>query len=616
MTFFPRLPGFAACAAAVLWPALLAAECRPGCQAAGPARILGFDYAGTPLDEVAHLRREDLPGALKMSGTWVSKLTYDPYLRNATAFCRYAQDRGQDAWLQVPVTFTTREVTLALDRLAALGCRPKGFAIGNEVERMVTEHIATSYTLADYVTDYNRIVPLVAKRFPTARIVALELASFTVKDPVAGDGVRTRYRPIFEWLLPFLESRLVRRPDYVSVHYYPFTGAQREWETLAGGAMFRRILDDLEPYLRKAPPLLIGEFNATYQYEDGTVYPGSGGESFMAALLVPEMLHAKGVAGVFHWAIADKAPSTLGLVKGATAVPLFEAYRMMVGVQDHALVTARTETPHVEAHAFKRDGHFRTFAVNRSPFFARNAEVRVEHCGCTAPIVRATLPPLSITELRDGAAVRHISYSERSLRSVAPTAPACVPLADFSQPPIPGVHFENPRFNQNAKIGTGGTFLPVSSPGATATLRNDATALSVDCVVPGSGSGYYQCGVKLPLVADADGDRQRGRDWSHGLDTGMLRVTLESDAPVAIEIHLEDFRPEAVGHNPHRANLQLAGRKTFTVALRAFQQAPGFGIARPLKDVLRDAASLRIETRQPGFTGRFRVHRVDVCDVP
>lgn len=561
-----RFPAPAACAATIL---LLAC----GVQAA--PRILGFDYAGTRLADVEHLGRADLPGALKMSGTWVSKLSHEPFVRAAVAFCKFAQDRGQDAWIQVPVTHTSREVTAALDALAARGCRPKGFAIGNEVDRMVTERIAARYTPADYVADYNRIVPLVSRRFTEAQVIALELASFTITDPEEGDPLEVRYLPIHEWLVPFLRAKLVRRPDYVSVHFYPFTGAQKEWETLAAGRLLRRILADLKPVLDAAPPLLLGEFNTTYQYEAGTVYPGSGGESFMAALVLPEILGAEGVAGVFHWALADDAPSTLGLYVGREATPLANAWRLA--------------------------GSGQALQVNATPFFVRGA---------------TTLPPLSIT-VPGARGARRMAYADRGIRSDEFSRSLhCAPLADFSQPRLRGVHFENARFNQNGKIGTGGTFVPVQSPGTRAMLARGIDHLALQCALPNAGSGYLQCGVKLPFVPDVDADRRQGVDWSHGLGTGSLRVTVASDRPVPVELHLEDVRPEAVGNNTHHVKVAVSGAQVIEVPLRQFSQAPGFGIPRPLQDVLRSVSSLRIETRQPGFNGTLRVLRVEVCDSP
>lgn len=613
-----------AIAATCLAPwALAASDCRPGCP--GPAsepRLLGIDYAGSRLADLDRLRREDLTGALKMSGTWVSKLTFDPFVRIAVQFCRYANDRGQDAYIQLPVTLTSREASAALEALAAQGCQPKGFAIGNEVDRMVTEKIVARYTPADYIADYNRIVPLVTRRFPAARIIVLELASFTVKEYADGDPDTVKYRPVFEWLLPFLKASLVRRPDFVSVHYYPFTGAQKEWETLSGLRMLRKILSDLAPYLANAPPLLIGEFNTTYQYEADTVYPASGGDSFMAALLVPGLVHNGAIAGLFHWSLSEPAHSTLGLFQGRTvdAAPLYHAYRMMAGVQDHQLAVAHVARPGVEAYAFHKQGRFRTFAVNTSPFFVRNAEVRVDFCGCAGAAKVATLPPLSITEFA-GDATRRFSRSDRTIRSgdvsdAERSTPHCAPLADFSQKRFAAAHFENARFNQNGKIGTGGTFVPVSSSGARATLRAGSDHLAVDCKVPEASSRYFQCGVKLPLVPDAAADRKQGVDWSEGFEMGSFRVTLDADVPVAIDLFLEDHAPEAVGNNPHLAKVQLSGRKTLSVPIRQFSQSPGFGIARHLKDVLRNAAAVRIETRQPGFSGQFRIHQLEVCDVP
>src|SRR5258708_4405934 len=115
-------------------PAALGAdECRCAANASrAGARLLGIDYAGTRLDEIGRLRSEDLLGALKMSGTWVSKLRPDAFMRTAALACRYAADRRQDFYLQVPTNYASRDIVAALEKLASGGCRPAGVAIGNE----------------------------------------------------------------------------------------------------------------------------------------------------------------------------------------------------------------------------------------------------------------------------------------------------------------------------------------------------------------------------------------------------------------------------------------------------------------------------------------------------
>ena len=178
--------------------------------------------------------------------------------------------------------------------------------------------------------------------------------------------------------------------------------------------MFREILEDLGPHLSGAPPLLIGEFNATYQYEGDTVYPDSGGDSFMAALTAPDLIADKRVAGVFHWSLVEPTSSSLGLYQGndLAPVPLLHTYRMLASVLDHESVPARTNKSHIDASAYYRSGRYRILIVNTSPFFRRNisisgkvdAEIRVDFCSirrlagaCTTPLalvftVPSTMP--------------------------------------------------------------------------------------------------------------------------------------------------------------------------------------------------------------------------------
>ncbi|MCM2328428.1 MAG: hypothetical protein NDI88_11105 [Lysobacter sp.] len=637
-----------ALAAFLQWHSSMAAgadACKPGCGASLPApqdaplRIMGINYAGSSLAQVGGLREADLLGALKMSGIWVSKLPAGRFNAAAASACAWAAQRRQDFYLQLPVTYTDREIAAALAALAERKCEPRGFAIGNEVDRLVADRILPRYAVADYVADYNRIVALVKARFPAARIIALELSSFAAPRYRDDDPVTVRYKPVFDWLLPFARAKLAHRPDFVSVHFYPFTGAQKEWESLAGGSHFRRILAELEPHLAGVPPLLVGEYNATYQYEGQAAYPGSGGDSFMAALTVPDLLVSPKVAGLFHWSLVEPAGSTLGLYQGErlAPVPLFHAYGLLSGVLDHQAVAASVRRPHLEAYGYHHGGKYRVFVVNKSPFFRRavsvsaaeGADVRFPaFCGCGNPAESLTLAPLSLTEiagsLSDGRAAtahRRLAYADRVVRSgpLPPgegTQPHCVPLADFAHGAFAGRHFENEEFNQNAKIGTGGTAHAISSPGGTTSLRLDERVLTVACDLPAAGRAYYQCGVKLPFVTDAMADRRAGVDWTDGADRGSLRVTVDSPAPVELEFHLEDFRPEALGYNTHRTAARVAGPATVEIPIREFRQLPGAGVARPLGEILRNVSGLRVESRQPGLRGRFTIGRLEVCDRP
>jgi hypothetical protein len=602
------------------------------------SRILGVNYSGVTPPHIESLQQKDLLGAMKMSGIWVSKLSVERYLASSIRFCKFAAERGQQAYLQLPTTYSNRDTTRVLENLIARGCKPKGFAIGNEVDRLVTDRIVARYALEDYVADYNRIVPLVTKSFPEAKIIALELSSFTAKEYKATDPVAAKYRPIFDWLIPFASASLTKKPDYLSVHFYPFTGGQTEWETLAGGRMLRSILRDLDPHLRGLPPLLIGEFNATYQYADNTAYPGSGGDSFMIALTALDLFATNRVAGVFHWSLWDGPPSTLSLyqTKDLLPAPLIHAYRMLGGVLEHQSLPSKSSKAAIDSYAFLRGGHYRIFLVNTSPFFRRNvtisskanADVQAEFCDCSEPQVKLTLPPLSMNEVegnltgRGGSPkVTRFSYADRVTRSVDPTAPepskqVCATLADFSLASFSDPHFENAIFNQNNKIGTGGTFIGVASPGTRATVQKASNSLNAECALPRTGHAYLQCGVKFPLVADALADKKLGTDWTDGFEKGTIRLTVSAEAPVTIEMHLEDFRPEALGYNTHHVEADVSGMRQIDAPIRQFAQIPGRSFYSALKPILRNLAALRIETRQAGFAGRFRIHKVEVCDTP
>ena len=604
------------------WRRILACTTWVLCAGAAFAqpKLLGVDYAGAdsgPVEKIAH---EPLPGALKMSGTWVSKLGPSAWARAATQFCRYAAAHRQAAYVQLPVAFTSKQVVAALEHLAAIGCRPAGFSIGNEVDRLVTEKIAPRYAPADYVADYNRIAPLVARHFPSASIIALELSSFMILEWRDEQAPAVKYRPIFDWLVPFCKASLARRPDYVSVHFYPFTGAQKEWETLSAGRQLARIMQDLEPQLARCAPLLIGEFNATYQYEDSTIYPGSGGESFMAALALPAILAHPRVAGLFHWSLVESAPSVLGLFQGdpPVAMPLYEGYRLARPVAEkdaHALASRRAA---IEAYGSTRGAAI----VNASPFFRRNVTVSgASDADVAFPGVerKLLLAPFSLTAWEGEARPMRIAYADRAPRpaeSADPSRAWCSTLADFAEKRFPARHFENERYNQNRKIASGGTYVALASPGAAASVEREADDLLVRCRVPAAGAAYYQCGVKLPLVADALADRRAGADWSEGLDTGSLRITLAAPVETELQVHVEGYDSAAMAYNTHHKVIAPGAATTIEVPLRELRQDPSYGLPRSLREVLRNAAAVRVETRSPGFAGEMRLRRVEVCDAP
>src|SRR5258706_2846499 len=162
-------------------------------------------------------------------------------------------------------------------------------------------------------------------------------------------------------------------------------------------------------------------------------------------------------------------------------------------------------------------------------------------------------PRLSITELAcdlpDASPSSHRRYAngDRVVRSgplpASAGAPAhCATLADFAQRTFAGEHFENPAYNQNTKIATGGTFISLASPGGRTTLRREGDVLTLACDLPKGGHDYYRCGVKLPFVTDAAGDRDAGVDWREGPRKGAIRLTIQFRPPGAAGMHLEDLQ--------------------------------------------------------------------------
>lgn len=616
---------------------IYAMECRPSEDLNKGSKILGIDYAGVDMDYIKDIQKDELFGALKMSGIWVSKLSVDNYIKVSKRFCRYAEERGQAVFLQIPTAYSNDEISLALESLASIGCKPKGISIGNEVDRLVSEGLAVRYNVSDYISDYNRMVPIVSKHFPSAAIIALELSSFTIKKYSETDPVTTRYRPVFNWLIPFLKGNLVRKPDYLSVHYYPFTGAQKEWETLSGGKMFQDIFRDLESYLTDAPPFIIGEFNATYQFQEETVYPGSGGDSFMSALIMPDILGLGRIAGLFHWSIMEPAPSTLGLyhIQSREPAPLYHSYKMLSSVLDRTTETVETKRANIVGYAYNKGDRYSVIVINKGPCFRRNLLVSGESNsdifvdgfqGCVGVGSSITLPPFSITQLEGSLSgqgktdMRRISYADRVVRSgdFSPKERSnayCSTVADFSEKNYKGEHFNNYKYNQNAKIATGGTYTALSSPGGKIATTDEQGVLTVACTLPLKGYRYNQCGIKLPFVPDWMADRKMGMDLRDGYEKGVFRIKLESEAEVPVELYLEDYQPEAVGNNTHRKIVDIKGLKTIEVQIRDFMQARGVGgIDRDLREVLKNSADLRIEVRQPGFSGKFKVHKVELCD--
>ena len=594
------------------------------------SKYVGINYAGNDITDIQNIQKDNLFGTLKMSGIWVSKLTANEYIAKSREFCSYASERMQKVFIQIPISFSNSEIKKILEDIKLNKCNPEGIVIGNEIDR-----ISIEYTVEDYIFDYNRIVPIINNTFPSAKIVALGLSSFLTENYAENDSIEEKYQPVFNWLIPFCSANLEKTPDFVSVHYYPFTGAQKEWETLEAGNILENIFLDINPYLSNIPPIIIGEFNTTYQYSSDTVYPGSGGDSFMISLALPGILANSNIAALFHWSLVESFPSTLGLYADSTLLPspVYYSYQMLNSVLERHLVKSQTNKPDITSYAYYQDQMFEIIIVNTSPFFRRDvlisgdstSDIHIEHFkGCQGIPFSVTLPPFSINEIegnllhQDDMVFRRFSYADRDIRSGDFTVEEqsnayCSTLVDFSEPNYEGAHFQNTTYDQNKKIATGGTYKILVSPGGKAEGVEGTDSLTIECNIPSSGYEYYQCGLKVPFASDKMDDNKLGKNWVEGLKTGVFRITLESNIDVPVEFHLETFEPE---NNTHRKIINVSSNNvaTFEIPIAKFKQDEGWGVIRDISKILQNIAALRIEVRQPGFSGNLKIYKVELCD--
>lgn len=587
--------------------------------------VLG-DYAN--LDKLKAIQEKDLFGTLKMGGIGVWKVTstYDSYIKDVDAFCSFAVSRNQKTVIQLPVALKKKMDTV-LKHLKSANCNLAGVSIDNEPDRFTIEFpkFFKSYTVYDYIRDVHEIAPKIKMYLPDVYIVGLDLSAFI--------AVKGGKDPITAWLVPFCDANAASGDvDYVSIHYYPFNGAQKEWQNLLMGSQIKEFFNPASSKVpANCPPVILGEMNMTFQYEGGTAYPGSGGESFMGALVVPEIFSIDGIDGLFHWALVEKPPSTLGLYNSSTSsfAPLYNTYKMLSAIEGAKKIPSSATDDDIVVSAFAKDGKYTIYIGNYSPFFKRDVTISngpdfniVINSHDIMLKTTLSLPPFSLTQVEavfgaGGTTGKRFSYADREVKTGPFTASEgnveyCSVLADFSEPKMKGYYFENNIWNQNNKIATGGTLNDTNSygTGITAKLRKENNALSIACTVSKKGLSNL-CGVELPLYDDTV-DRKL-RDWRNGLLKGFFRVTIETDIPTTVLFQLMGVNPAAQIWDIHQKMVQsVNGVQNIDVNISDFRQT-GLGKSKPISEVLKQAKFLTVGSMSPN-SSTYKIHKVQICD--
>ncbi len=605
-----------------------------------PVKFLGASFFNSELPEIDRLTASDLLGMLRFGGRWVTELALpeknpaivvpDSYLDALHRFCEYATARQQKTLVQIPLFLPDAGLRRALTYLRQRDdrCNLVLFAIGNEVDRMDSdeEQYAERFEWPDYLAALRRIVPLLREHFPDAAITALDLSSFEEYDG---------YRALREWVDPFCGSDdpAVREIDFLSIHFYPYTGAQKLWDMLGMGRVFA---DDLAQLPPGCPPLLLGEHNTTYQWRPGSTYPGSGGDAFIPLLTLPEVLHRDETIGLLHWSLIEDATSTLGLFQqeNLAARPVYPGYLMLRDIENSRPLAATVSRGDLAASAFEQDDkRLILFLGNHRPLYRRDITIGATGGNdvtiADGPLPRMTipaLPPFSLTRLdidREAGIVasQHISYHSQNMTPGLPASDStlhCIPVADFSEPNKSGPDFVGPDYDQNRKIATAGTPLPVAfGPG-----RNGVSVMELGGVLETActpAAGRSACGVSLPLIGDvAMQNGTEALDWSEGIDSALFRLTLATpgNVPIRLQAQLGQNHParEADIASAPAAAIDLPGDAITEILLPLRDFAPPPGSPLTLGQRLTRLAALHLLTTAPDAGGAFHVHRIEICD--
>ena len=600
---------------------------------------VGFDemmiycYPGSNhLSDLIELESSQYPGVIKMSGRWVSELSLAEYLLELDVFLTLAKDKSQSVVIQIPVKFDHSDLKQVFNAIVKKGVVIAGFCVGNEVNAFEENGIRSGYDVDRYIVDFMRIASAIRRSFPYAEIIALELSGFENK---SGDDLMAL------WVEPFCAAVSQEDVDRLSIHYYPFTGRQKLWENLYLVEKF----DAFHMLLpTNAPPLFIGEFNATYEYEANTTYPGSGGDSMMVALRLPELFKYTNVTAVAHWSLIESPPSTLGLFDNGTlqSVPLFNAYQMLDGLSERSPLNVISSRSELSTVAFADGGGVFLYLANLTPFFLRDVEiVNAEAPGGNYVLIPSfetqpasvNLAPFSLTRITfdSTGAVSNTCWfgiSQPTLTNTLPSSglTASSAFADFSETNLNnGAQFMD-GYNQNYKIASGGTFTSDISPESTLdSLQDDAGYLHFNYSTPTSvPENYYHCKVKLPLYSEEYVSVfpeliSNTLDYSDGLVNGEIAITLSGTigANVQVEWCSEEktVSPgEGLNWNTHRATFVVGeGKQTYTIPLTAFLQQDG-GVKKSFSDVLEYSSYLTVGIFEAGKSGTLKIYSIEIRD--
>jgi len=603
-------------------------------------RFLGASFFNSQITSIEQLTRTDLLGVLRFGGRWVTELALpeknpdiivpDSYLAALDHFCNYATGRDQRSVIQIPVFLPSAGIREALAYLQQREdhCNLLLFAIGNEVDRMDSdeEQYADSYEWPDYFAALKRIVPLLRAYFPDAAITALDLSSFEEYND---------YQALRDWVDPFCASDdpAVRQVDFLSVHFYPYTGAQKQWDMLGMGKQFD---DNLRQLPQDCPPLLLGEYNTTYQWRAGSTYPGSGGDAFMTLLTLPEILRQEKTVGLLHWSLIEEDTSTLGLFQppGMAAKAIYPGYLLLMPVKNSMPVAATTTLDTLAPSAFDADGTLHLYLGNYKPLWRRNitvgnstsAQVMIDQPNLS-PLTVAALPPFSLTYLQLDPASgllkqQRISFENQNI-SDGPLPSAdnrhCITVADFSEPNKEGADFISQDYNQNLKIATGGTPLAITFfPNQPSVQMGEmASLLELRCH---PATERKACGVSLPLLADTA--TTKSVDWSEGSETASFRLTLSNPEQTAVSLQLQlGMNHPATAddiENDMAVALSIPGGQTVQ------RDVPWSSFAQPattpatqvqtLQATLSRLAALRVMLANPDTSGTIQIRQVEICD--
>ncbi len=603
-------------------------------------RFLGASFYNGGITSIEQLTETDLLGVLRFGGRWVTELALpeknpevvipDSYLAALDRFCGYATSRNQRSVIQLPVFLPSAGIRQALTYLKEREdhCNLLLFSIGNEVDRIDSdeEQYAESYTWPDYLAALKRIVPLLRAYFPDSAIAALDLSSFEEYD---------QYQALRDWVDPFCASRdpAVREIDFLSIHFYPYTGAQKLWDMLQMGEQFD---DNLRQLPQDCPPILLGEYNTTYQWRPNSTYPGSGGGAFIPLLTLPEILRQKKTIGLLHWSLIEGDTSTLGLFQppGLAAKPVYPGYLLMAPIKNAMPVSATTTLDALAPSVFDDGTALHLYLGNHKPLWRRgiilgsgtSGDVHISQPNLP-PMMIPALPPFSLSYFRIDPVAgitrqQQISFENQNI-SDAPLPASdnrhCIPIADFSEPNKDGPDFIGPDYNQNLKIATGGTPLPVAFfPDQQSVQMEEMTGLLELRCTP--AADRRACGVSLPLTADTAATNTV--DWSEGSDTASFQVTLGNPEETAVALQLQ----LGMKHPAKAEDIETA--RTVTLSIPGGQTLqfdfPWSAFAPPattpstetktLHETLSRLAALRVMLAQPGTSGTFQIFQVEICD--